>query len=156
VDQTGTIYVADTNSTIRQISHIGTNWVVSTVAGVAGSTGTADGTNSSARFNGPSGLVVEGGTNIYIADLNNHAIRSMTLFGTNWVVKTIAGLAGTFGAVDGTNSTARFYQPQGICEDSFGNLYVSDSGNNTIRKLKRFGTNWVVITIGGMPGSSGT
>jgi sugar lactone lactonase YvrE len=156
LDQTDTLYVADTyNSTIRKISPVGTNWVTSTPAGLADIAGTADGTNSFARFNGPSSLVMEGGTNLYIADFNNHAIRSMTLFVTNWVVKTIAGLAGFSGAVDGTNTAARFFQPQGICEDSFGNLYVSDSGNNTIRKLKRTGTNWVVITIGGTPGIQG-
>jgi NHL repeat len=157
VDQAGSVYVADTfNSVIRKISPAGTNWVVSTPAGLADSPGTADGNNSSARFNGPSALVVEGGTNIYIADFNNHAVRSMTLFGTNWVVKTIAGHAGFPGAVDGTNTVARFFQPQCICEDSFGNLYVTDSGNNTIRKLKHLGTNWVVITIGGLPGVPGT
>jgi secreted PhoX family phosphatase len=157
VDQIGTLYVADSyNSTIRKIIPIGTNWVVSTIAGLATNSGTADGTNTAARFNGPSQLVIEGGTNIYVADFNNHAIRSITTIGTNWVVKTIAGLAGTSGSADGTNTAARFFLPQGICEDTFGNLYVSDSGNNAIRKLKHLGTNWVVVTIAGNPEVAGT
>ena len=71
-------------------------------------------------------------------------------------MQTIAGLAGISGAINGTNSSVRFYQPQGICEDAFGNLYISDSGNQTIRKLRRQGTNWVVNTIAGLPGVGGS
>ena len=99
---------------------------------------------------------MEGGTNLYVADFNNHAIRSVTLSGTNWIVKTIAGAAGVPGTTDGTNSAARFYQPQGMCQDNFGNLFVSDSGNNLIRKLRRSGTNWVVTTVAGTAGTTGS
>jgi hypothetical protein len=155
-DQVGNLYVADSfNSTIRKISPIGQNWVVTTLAGSPGNHGSADGMNSAARFDGPTSLVSEGGTNLYITDFNNHTIRGMSLIGTNWIVRTLAGVADLPGALDGTNSVARFFQPQGICRDAFGSLYVSDSGNHTIRKLKRFGTNWVVATVAGASGLSG-
>jgi hypothetical protein len=156
VDPAGVLYVADTfNSTIRKLVPVGTNWVSSTIAGLAHNSGTADGTNSIARFNGPSSLIVEGGTNLYVADFNNHAIRSVTLSGTNWIVKTIAGIAGIPGLADGTNSAARFYQPQGLCQGNFGNLFITDSGNSLIRKLRRAGTNWVLTTVAGSADSTG-
>ena len=155
-DTGGNLYVADSfNSTIRKVAPVGTNWVVSTLAGSTTNNGSSNGTNNAARFDGPTGLVVEGGTNIYITDFNNHTIRCARLFGTNWVVSTIAGLAGAPGSTDGTNNFARFYLPQAICEDSFGNLYVSENGNNAIRKLKPVGTNWVVITVAGTAGMVG-
>jgi len=156
-DPSGNLFVADTyNSTIRKITPAGTNWVVSTLAGSASYSGSADGTNGSARFNGPTSLTIDNATNIYVADFNNHTIRKAVLIGTNCVVGTIAGYAGASGGADGTNSSARFYFPQALCEDSFGNLYVSDAGNNTIRKLKPAGTNWVVTTVAGLAGASGS
>jgi secreted PhoX family phosphatase len=68
---------------------------------------------------------------------------------TNWITTTIAGQAGSQGNFDGTNSAAQFNGPDGIAVDAAGDLYVSDAGNNTIRKMVLQGTNWVVTTIGG-------
>jgi len=157
VDSAGNLYVADTlNNTIRKITPIGTNWVVSTLAGLAGTNGAADGTNSNALFSAPVALVPDTNGNIYVADFDNNTIRKITPVGTNWVVSTLAGLAGTNGTADGTNSNARFYWPLGIARDGAGNLYVSDSGNNTVRKVKPVGTNWVVSTLAGLAGQTGT
>jgi hypothetical protein len=103
--------------------------------------GTADGTNSSARFRSPIGLAIQNGTNVFVADFNNQSIRLVQPFGTNWVVSTIAGLTGTSGSTDGTNSGARFYQPKDIGLGTLGSVYVTDSGNNTIRKIPPIGTN---------------
>ncbi len=65
-------------------------------------------------------------------------------------------MAGSSGSADGIGNSARFDYPSGIAVDNSGNLYVSDTYNNTIRKLKLVGTNWVVTTLGGMPGFYGT
>src|ERR1035437_9489238 len=156
MDGPGSLYVADGgNNTIRKVTPVGTNWVVSTIAGTAGIGGGADGTNGSAQYNYPSGITVDANGNLYVADSGNDTIRKLTPVGTNWVVTTIAGMAQNFGSADGTNSVARFYGPSSITIDGPGNLYVADGGNNTIRKLTPAGTNWVVTTIAGQVGKNG-
>src|SRR5487761_2582361 len=79
-----------------------------TIAGLAGNPGSADGTNSAARFRAPQGLALDENLNVYVADTGNSTIRKLTQIGTNWVTTTIAGLAGSPGTADGTNSDARF------------------------------------------------
>src|SRR5262252_5125274 len=78
-----------------------------TLAGSPGNIGTNDGLNLESRFHSPVGIAVDLAGTIYIADFLNHAIRQMTPSGTNWEVATIAGLAGSSGYADGTNSDAR-------------------------------------------------
>ncbi len=158
-DNAGDLYVADTgNNTIRKMSLVGTNWVVTTLAGRGGSPGSTDGTNSAARFNIPDDLAVDGAGNLYVADTLNDTIRMVTPIGTNWVVTTIAGRAGSSGSTpDGTSgSAARFNSPSGVAVDSVTNLYVADWQNNTIRKMTCVGTNWVVTTLAGRAAIAGS
>jgi hypothetical protein len=61
-------------------------------------------------------------------------------------------MAGMTGSADGTDVAARFYSPQAVFTDSAGNLYVADTGNDTIRKITPAG---VVTTIIGRPGEGG-
>lgn len=148
VDAAGNVFVADTfNNTIRRVSPVGTNWVVKTLAGSPGMSGSADGTNGNALFSGPTGLTVDGAGNVYVADTMNLTIRKVRPVGTNWVVTTIAGSPGNFGSADGTNSAASFSQPADVDVDTNGVLYVSDTMNNAIRKITPSGTNWVVTTL---------
>jgi len=150
-DSGGNVYVADTwNHTIRKITPAG---AVTTLAGLAGNFGAAEGTNSKARFNRPTGIAVDSATNIFIADSLNHTIRKITPNGT---VSTIVGLAGVWGSSDGTNSTARFYLPEGISVATNGELFVTDTGNQTLRKISYVGTNWVVTTVAGLSGFAGS
>src|SRR5712692_3620551 len=72
----------------------------------------------------------------------------------SYTFTTIAGDVG-YGRTDGTNNTARFRAPDGIAVDAAGNLFVADTYNATIRKLARFGTNWVASTLAGSPGKTG-
>jgi DNA-binding beta-propeller fold protein YncE len=126
VDSTGNVFVADTgNATIRKVTSAG---VVSTLAGTAGVTGTADATGSSARFNLPVGLAVDAAGNVLVADQSGNTIRKVTSAG---VVTTIAGTPGVRGSTDG--DIAKFYGPTGIAINSAGNVFVSDNGNSTIR-----------------------
>ena len=109
-------------------------YTITTIAGKTGVVGSADGTNSAARFNQPLGMAVDGAGNIYVADCFNCTIRKVAPVGTNWVVTTLAGKTGVVGSADGTGSAARFNDPAGVALDSMGNLYVGDINNNTIRK----------------------
>jgi sugar lactone lactonase YvrE len=143
VDSAGNVYVADDrNCTIRKLTLVGTNWVVTTLVGLGGvdasgiplHTGSADGTNSTARFSYPDGVAVDSAGNVYVADQVSQTIRKVTPVGTNWVVTTLAGRADTSGSADGTGSAARFNLPTGVALDSEDNVYVADWNNNTIRK----------------------
>ena len=157
VDQAGNLYVADSNNNaIRKLTPVGADWVVTTLAGKAGSPGSANGTNRAARFDCPTDVAVDGAGNLYVADLGNGTIRKATPVGTNWVVTTLAGKAGAFGSADGTNGAARFYLPCALAVDRAGNLYVMDGANNTIRKVTPVGSDWVVTTLAGKPGTSGS
>ena len=156
VDGAGSVYVSDRgNSTIRRLTPIGTNWAVSTIAGLAGSIGNADGTNGQARFSNPSGVAVDTNGIVYVADWQNHTIRKLTPTGTNWIVTTIAGRAGFQGELDGTNGNARFNMPQGPAVDAAGRVYVADFGGNRVRMITPSGTNWVVRTIASLNQPSG-
>ena len=84
--------------------------VVTTFAGLAGSSGSVDGTGSAARFFRPGGIAVDSAGTIYVSDQANQNIRQITPGG---VVTTIAGLAGSPGSADGTGSAARFNGPRG-------------------------------------------
>jgi len=64
-----------TATTIRMISHDGSDWVVTTVGGMANAAGSVDGPGPSARFNQPGGVVVDGSGNLYVADTQNNTIR---------------------------------------------------------------------------------
>lgn len=157
VDGAGNVYVADTfNDTIRKLAHVGTNWVVTTIAGMAQSPGPTDGANLAARFNSPSAITVDINSNLYVADTDNHTIRKITPVGANWVTTTIAGTPENPGFTDGTNSAAQFFYPSGITVDTNGNLYVSDTDNSTIREITPVGTNWVTTTIAGSVGNFGS
>jgi len=122
------------NQAIRKVTPVGTNWVVTTLAGEAEVSGSADGTNSAARFWNPSGVAVDSAGNVYVADNYNFTVRKVLPVGANWVVTTLAGLAGTYGSADGTGIAARFHAPFGVAVDSAGNLYVADYGNYLVRE----------------------
>ncbi|HEX7926944.1 MAG TPA: NHL repeat-containing protein, partial [bacterium] len=147
-DVDGNVYVADRdNGTIRKITPTGE---VSTLAGTAGTPGSADGTGSAAQFATPFGVATDSAGNVYVADTDNSTIRKITPAG---VVSTFAGTAEAPGSADGTGADAAFTTPQGVATDSAGNVYVADSGNHTIRKITPGG---VVTTLAGSAGHTGS
>lgn len=144
------LYVADdSNQTIRKI--VIATGVVTTLAGSAGNSGSADGTGSDARFYNPTGIA-RVGENLYIADRFNSTIRKIEL--ASGAVTTIAGSASQpAGSADGMGSDARFNYPTDITSDGT-NLYVIDTGNHTVRKIVI--ATGMVTTIAGSAGHSGT
>jgi len=129
-------YVADVvNNCIRYI----TAGNVSTLAG----TGVAGYTEGSpALFRRPMGVAVNTAGTVYVADLDNHAIRSIA---PNGNVNTLAG-NGTAGFAEGTGNAARFNAPFSVAVDAQGNVYVADYNNHRIRKITPAG---VVSTLAG-------
>jgi sugar lactone lactonase YvrE len=157
VDNATNVYVTDTaNHTIRKLTPAGTNWVVTTIAGLSGVAGSDDGLGSVARFHGPVGITIDAAGNLYVTDASNQTIRRLTPSGTNWIVTTIAGSAGGYGHADGANDTASFFYPQSLTVAATGELFVTDTYNHTIRKITPVGTNWVVTTPIGQVGNSGS
>jgi len=71
---------------------------------------------------------------------------------SQWNVSKLAGQPGAPGSDDGAASDARFKSPGGIAVDTAGNVYVADTGNNTIRKIARGGP---VSTLAGLAGKPG-
>ncbi len=104
--------------------------VVTTLAGT-GSSGSANGTGTSASFNNPRGITTDG-TNLYVADQGNHLIRKIVI--STGAVTTVAG-TGSSGSANGTGTSASFYNPIGITTDGT-NLYVADYTNHLIRKIE--------------------
>jgi len=128
-------------------SNTTTSGAVTTVAGT-GSTGSANGTGTSASFYNPAGITRDG-TNLYVADHNNHLIRKIVI--STGAVTTVAG-TGSQGSADGTGTSASFYRPTGITTDGT-NLYVADYDNHLIRKIVI--STGAVTTLAGT-GSSGS
>ncbi|RZA02826.1 MAG: T9SS type A sorting domain-containing protein [Sphingobacteriaceae bacterium] len=133
IDATGTyLYVACfTDHRIRRVTVSG--GTVTVFAG-SGTAGTTNATGTSARFNGPSGILynnVDG--NIYVCDYNSDRIRKVT---TGAVV---------------TNLSTNFDGPTGIVADAAGNMYVANTLDNNIKKVTTGGT---VTVFAGTTGST--
>jgi sugar lactone lactonase YvrE len=118
---------------------------VATLAGSTAGGGYNDGTAATARFSGPRYVALRNDGTLFVADTRNHTIRAIAPDGR---VSTIAGVAGVRGSSNGPGSAARFNSPSGIAIDAGGALYVSDAGNNTIRKISASGD---VTTLAGTP-----
>ena len=150
-DGAGNLYVADSaNSTIRKVVIAG--GVVTTFAGSATVTGSADGTGTAARFDHPLSVASDGSGNLFIADAGNNTIRKIVI--STGEVTTLAGTARTAGSADGTGTAARFNFPQGVASDGAGNLFVADSDNSTIRRIVI--ATGEVTTLAGTAGAAGS
>jgi hypothetical protein len=148
VDAAGNLYVADSiNATVRRITASG---AVSTLAGSPGVLGTQDGNGPAAQFGLVVDVAVDPSGNVYVTDAHFNTVRKIT---PNGSVSTFAGSAGITGHADGNGTAAQFNQPNGIGVDASGNVYVADSGNDTIRKITPSG---VVSTLAGAVGVTGS
>ena len=80
------------------------------------------------QFRNPSGVAVDGGGNVYVADTDNNRIQKFNA-------------AGDFQFAWGSSGTGngQFNNPSGVAVDSGGNVYVADSYNNRIQKFNAAG-----------------
>lgn len=141
------LFVSDfANHMIRRVD-IATG-TVTTLAGSA-TLGSSNGVGAAASFAAPRGITNDG-TNLYVADSFNRKIRKIEI--ATGTVTTIAGSA-TSGVSDGTGSAASFNTPEDLTTDG-ASLFVTDSGNNNIRKIDI--STGAVTTLAGstLPGST--
>lgn len=96
------------------------------IAGALDVTGSADGIGTAARFNTPDDIALDAAGNIYVTDTGNDLLRKISFDGTNWNVRTMAGVPGMQGAIDGSADAARFGWPTGITVDSAGTVYTAE------------------------------
>lgn len=143
IDSNGNVFVIETNHTIRKITPAG---VVTTFAGLAGVSGSTDDKGNLARFNSPYGIAIDSQNNLFVADNGNATIRKIT---PDAQVSTWAGKAGDRGRQEGTGEAARFNNLYDIAVDRQDNLYVTDTGSQTIFKIKPNGVNGVVSFYAG-------
>lgn len=143
VDSNGKIYVADAyNHVIRTVTSTG---VVATLAG-GGREGRRDGGLTYALFRRPRDVAVTNSGQVYVADTENHCIRSIS---TSGVVSTLAGtgLFEDWGFADGQGTDAKFDSMEGIAVTPDGSmLYVADSLNRRVRAVTPGG---LVTTLAG-------
>ncbi len=148
VDAAGNLYIADfMNNRIRKV----TKGVIATIAGngtIAFSGG--NGSPLGAQLNLPQGVAVDDNGNLYIADSASNRVFKVS----HGVVTTIAGNgAAGFSGDNGPAANAQLNSPQGVAIDASGNVYITDTMNNRIRKV----TSGVITTVvgNGTPGYSG-
>ena len=142
LDPAGNVYIADTlNHRVRKLTLDG---ILDTVAGRGQGFGGDGGPAVTALLNQPSSVALDVNGNLFIADTANGRIRMVT---TGGIITTVAGSDGSNGLGDGGSATsAQLKSPQGVALDAAGNLYVSDTGQNRVRKVLVDGT---ISTIGG-------
>lgn len=135
-DAAGNLFVCDRDN--HRIVKIAPGGNATVFAG--GTMGFVNGTGTSAQFNQPYAITIDGSGNLYVGDRINHAIRKITPAG---VVTTLAG-NGSAGFVNGTGAAALFNEPLGVAVDAAGNVYVADYINSALRKVTPAG---VVSTL---------
>jgi uncharacterized protein (TIGR03437 family) len=127
-DTAGYLYVTDIiNQNIRRISKNSQQVVTAAGVGVAGF---QDGTTALSLFNNPVGILAENNEAI-VCDVLNHRIRVLK-YGIS--VATLSG-DGTAAFSDGTGTQAKFNKPGGIVRDSYGDYFITDTGNNAVRRM---------------------
>jgi sugar lactone lactonase YvrE len=140
-----------TVSITTQVTEVGGPGQLSLLAGALGGRGTGDGSGRAGRLLNPGGLALGSDGFLYVADTLAHTIRRVDR--ARGDVVTIAGLRDTPGSDDGIGQAARFTFPQDLIADGFGNLYVSDSSNFTIRRIVI--STGQVTTLAGAAGQTG-
>lgn len=153
-DSHGNYFFTENSNKVREVNACG---IISTIAG----TGTAGFSGDSslatnAELNRPLGVAIDKFDNIYISDFGNNRIRKVDAI--TGIITTYAGNGDfSYGGDSGLAINASIKGSSGIACDTFGNLYISDHGNNRIRKVDAMGimTTYAGNGLGGYGGTGG-
>jgi uridylate kinase len=146
VDSQGNLYIADTyNNRVREV--VSSSGVITTVAGTGAPGFNGDGgAPEQATLSSPTGVVVDGAGNLYIADTENNRVREVVA-GSD-TISTVAGTGSVGYSGDGGPATqAALSHPAGVAVDSQGNLYFSDQYDQGVREV--FGSTGAITTVAG-------
>jgi sugar lactone lactonase YvrE len=136
VDSAGNLYVADI--AFHQVRKVAPDGAISTIPGY----GPAPDGSTCSNIEGPHGLAVDASGNVYANEL--HRVRRIAPAGD---VETVAGNnTDSYSGDGGPAAAAQLSSPWGVAVDSQGNLWFSDSGNRTIRRIAAGG---VITTLAG-------
>src|SRR5439155_21527331 len=145
VDAAGNLFIADTsNNRIRRVD-VATQ-VISTVAGngTYGSSGDG-GPATSAQLGLPSGVAVDSGGNLFIADSGTNLVRRVD--SAKGIITTVAG-GGGHGTGDGGPATsANLFGPLSVAVDNGGNLFINDAEHFRIRRVDA--ATGIITTVAG-------
>jgi sugar lactone lactonase YvrE len=142
-DSFGNLFIADGG----RIRMVGTDGIISTVAG--GGTNT-DGVNATnAALVSPRGIAIDAAGNLFIAETGGHRIRKVDV--SSNIISTLAGtgVLGT-GNDGGFATNTPLYTPSGVAVDTFGNVYIADPNDARVRRVD---TNGVITTVAGKIGA---
>lgn len=134
MDAVGNIFLSDSsNNRIRRVDAL--TGIITTVAGTGIPAYSGDGGPALlAAVSNPAGIAMDGAGNLYFADSGNHVVRKIDAF--SGVIMTVAGTGAQGFAGDGAAAiAARLSLPEAVTLDGAGNLYISDSGNNVVRRV---------------------
>ena len=155
IDKAGNIYFGDfENNVVWKVSAASKSISIFAGNGIGGYAGDG-GAAGQAELSRPSGIAVDGGGNVYIADNFNNVVREVSA--ATGKISTVAGIYEPFGYTgqpigDGGKATAAYLNgPTGVAVDGSGNLYIADTWHELVREVTA--ATGIINTVAGVPGS---
>ena len=130
----GDVYYADPdNNVIRKVT--AATGIITTVAGSGGNGSSGDGGLAIlAKFKNAEGVFVVANGDLYLADTGNHEIRKVTA-ATGLVTLVVGSTSPGYSGDGGAATAARLRLPAAIVVAANGDMYIADTGNDTVRKV---------------------
>jgi len=157
LDTAGNLYFVDAQD--NRVREVDTSGTITTVAGNGPDGNAPVGCNAAGNLSGdggpavdatldcPLGLDIDASGNLYVADTDNNVIRKIDT-GTPRIITTIAGTGAAGHSGDGGLATsATLNTPDRVSVNGAGNFFISDSGNNVIRRVD--GTSKIITEFAG-------
>ena len=132
-DGRGNVYICEREgSAVRKVDSSG---IITTIAGTGAWGHSGDGGPAKkAVFRGPKAIRADRAGNLYVVDTENHAIRKIAA--ATGIITTVAGGRKGSGGDGGDATDAGLNRPHGCVVDAQGNLYIADSENHRVRRVK--------------------